>query len=126
MIIRDDYQVKLKINNAGILLFAKEPEKFLRQNFVTCILYKGKEKVDVIDRKDFKQDLLENYEDTFAFLKQHLRLGYEIKGYGPRKEIPEIPYEALREAVINAIIQFPLFIRTFSAFFRNTIFKIDF
>ena len=104
------------INNAGILLFAKEPEKFLRQNFVTCILYKGKEKVDVIDRKDFKQDLLENYEDTFAFLKQHLRLEYEIKGYGPRKEIPEIPYEALREAVINAIIHRDYFDDSFGIF----------
>src|SRR3989344_8151388 len=53
---------ELFLNNAGILLFAKEPARFFRQNFVTCVLYKGKEKVDVIDRKDFKQNLLENYE----------------------------------------------------------------
>jgi len=95
---------KFRLNNAGILLFAKEPERFFRQNFVTCVLYKGRDKVNIIDRKDFKNDLLNNYENTFAFLKQHLRLEYEIKGYGPRKEIPEIPYEALRESLINALI----------------------
>src|SRR3989344_1610604 len=107
---------KVIMNNAGILLFAKEPEKFIRQNFVTCVLYKGTEKVDVIDRKDFKNDLLENYENAFAFLRQHLRLEYEIKGYGPRKEIPEIPYEALREAVINALIHRDYFEDRFGVF----------
>jgi len=114
--IAEKRENKLLLNNAGILLFAKDPARFFRQNFVTCVLYKGKEKVDVIDRKDFKQNLLENYEDTFAFLKQHLRLGYEIKGYGPRKEIPEIPYEALREAVINATIHRDYFDDSFGIF----------
>ena len=95
---------KLKISNAGILLFAKEPSKFIRQNFITCVLYKGKERVNVIDRKDFKDDILSNYEHALNFLKQHLRLEYEIKDAGARREIPEIPYGALREALINAII----------------------
>ena len=107
---------KFKLNNAGILLFAKNPERFFRQNFVTCVLYKGKEKVDIIDRKDFNNDLLTNYENTFAFLKQHLRLEYEIKGYGPRKEIPEIPYEALREAIINSLIHRDYFEDRFGIF----------
>ena len=107
---------KFRLNNAGILLFAKEPNKFFRQNFITCVLYKGKEKVDIIDRKDFNNDLLNNYEDTFAFLKQHLRLEYEIKGFGPRKEIPEIPYEALKEAIINAIVHRDYFEYRFGVF----------
>ncbi len=39
-----------------ILLFPKKPGKFFRQNFITCVLYKGKEKVDMIElyRKKFK------------------------------------------------------------------------
>ena len=104
------------MNNAGVLLFAKNPSKFFRQNFVACVLYKGKEKVNIIDRKDFKEGLIENYEDTFSFLRQHLRLEYEIKGYGPRKEIPEIPYEALREAIINALIHRNYFEDRFGVF----------
>jgi len=38
------------------------------------------------------------------YLKQHLKVRYEFDGSPARKEIPEIPYEALREAVINAVI----------------------
>lgn len=36
------------------------------------------------------------------FLKQYIPLRYEMTGEPRRKEIPEIPYEALREAIINA------------------------
>ena len=107
---------KFILNNAGILLFGKEPKKFFRQNFVTCVLYKGKEKIDIIDRKDFINDLFDNYENTFAFLKQHLRLEYNIEGYGPRKEIPEIPYESLREAIVNAFIHRDYFDDRFGVF----------
>ena len=107
---------KFALNNAGVLLFGKEPKKFFRQNFITCVLYKGKEKINVIDRKDFNRDLLDNYENTLAFLKQHLRLEYEIKGYGPRKEIPEIPYESLKETVINALVHRDYFEDRFGIF----------
>ena len=107
---------KFTLNNAGILLFGKNPNKFFRQNFVTCVLYKGRGKVDIIDRKDFNKDLLSNYENTFAFLKQHLRLKYEFKGFGPRKEIPEIPYESLKEAIINALIHRDYFEDRFGVF----------
>ncbi len=38
------------------------------------------------------------------FLKTHIPVRYEFDGSPRRKEIPEIPYEALREAVINAVV----------------------
>ena len=37
------------------------------------------------------------------FLKQHIAVRYEFDGSPKRIEIPEIPFEALREAVINAV-----------------------
>ena len=37
------------------------------------------------------------------FLKQYIPVKYEMTGAPRRKEIPEIPYDALREVVINAI-----------------------
>ena len=89
---------KLKLNNAGLLFFGKNISKFIRQNFITCILYKGKERVNIIDRKDFNEDLINNYENSLKFLKQHLRLEYIIKGGGPRQEVLELPEEALKEA----------------------------
>lgn len=92
------------INNAGILFFGKNKELYLRQAYITCVLYKGKDKVKILDRKDFRDDPVTDYENAIKFLQQHLRLEYEIKNAGPRLEIPEIPYEALREGVLNAII----------------------
>jgi len=65
---------------------------------------------------EFSKTLIDNYENTFAFLKQHLRLEYEITGYGPRQEIPEIPYEALKEALINALIHRDYFEDRFGVF----------
>lgn len=91
-------------NNAGILLFAHNLADHYGHAVVTCALYKGTEKVTVLDRKDFNADLISNVDDTMVFLKQHLRLRYEFDGSPQRIEIPEIPYEALREAVINAVI----------------------
>ena len=58
----------------------------------------------ILDRKDFNADLLSNYEDSVNFLVKNLRLKYIIRGTGPRKEILELPEEALREALLNAII----------------------
>ncbi|MCD6094277.1 MAG: putative DNA binding domain-containing protein, partial [Candidatus Omnitrophica bacterium] len=95
---------KFFLNNAGVLMFAKNVAKFFRQSFVTCVLYKGNDKVKILDRKDYKGDLLYNYNQALIFLKNYLRLEYVIEGAGPRKEILEIPEEALREALLNALI----------------------
>ncbi len=107
---------KFKLNNAGILFFAKEPEKFFRHNFITCVLYKGKERLNIIDRKDFKNDLLTNYDNGIGFLKQHLKVQYIIKGAGPRKEVLELPEEALRESLLNAIAHRDYFEEGFGIF----------
>jgi len=95
---------KIIFNNAGILLFGKGIDRFIRNNKVSCILFKGKERVDIIDRKEFAGDLFLNYENALVFLKQHLKLEYIIKGGGPREERLEIPEEALKEALVNAVI----------------------
>ena len=95
---------RVLFNNAGIVMFARNLDHHYRHTVVTCALYKGTEKVTVLDRKDFNSDLVTNVDNAMVFLKQHLRLRYEFDGSPRRIEIPEIPYEALREAVINAVI----------------------
>ncbi|NQT59631.1 MAG: putative DNA binding domain-containing protein, partial [Bacteroidetes bacterium] len=90
------------LNNAGVLFFTKEPVNYLFHTIVTCVLFKGTERHTILDKKDFSRDIVENIENTMVFLKQHLKLRYEITSLR-RKEIPEIPEVALREAVINAV-----------------------
>jgi ATP-dependent DNA helicase RecG len=92
---------KQYLNNAGLLFFCQNLPPHLFFATITCALYKGIEKVTILDRKDFSADLISNIEDTILFLKKHLNLRYEIKTMR-RKEILEIPEVALREAVVNA------------------------
>jgi len=91
------------LNNTGILFFTKNPKKFLINAYITCARYKGIEKINVIDRKDFEEDLASQVEQAIEFVKRNTRLEYEIKGLY-RKEIPEYPIEAVREAVLNAVM----------------------
>jgi len=92
-----------KFKNAGVLFFCDNVEKFFRQAIITCVLYKGTNKYKIIDRKDFTEDALSNYENTMAFLLRNLRLEYKIETAGPREEILEIPENALKEAVVNSM-----------------------
>ena len=40
---------KLKFNNAGVLFFAKQPERFFLTSSVVCVNYRTDEKVDILD-----------------------------------------------------------------------------
>ncbi|MCJ7790356.1 MAG: AAA family ATPase, partial [Candidatus Atribacteria bacterium] len=94
---------KVIFNNTGILFFSKNLQDIYFHTAITCALYKGTEKIDVLDRRDFNEDLISSIDRAMNFLKQYIPLRYEMTGEPRRKEIPEIPYEALREAIINAV-----------------------
>ncbi|MCU0645744.1 MAG: helix-turn-helix domain-containing protein [bacterium] len=94
---------KVIFNNTGILFFARNLQDIYYHSTVTCALYKGTEKVDVLDRRDFNEDIVLNIDMAMNFLKQYIPVKYEMTGEPRRREIPEIPYEALREAIINAV-----------------------
>ena len=94
---------KGNLNNAGILFFTERPKKYLINAFVTCARYKGTDKVDVIDRKDFEDDLISQVENSMEFVKRNTKLSYKIEEL-EREEIPEYPTEAVREALLNSIM----------------------
>ena len=94
---------KLILNNTGVLFFAKSLQEIYYHTTVTCALYKGIEKVNVLDRRDFNEDIVSNIDGAMNFLKQYIPVRYEMTGAPRREEIPEIPYGALREAIINAV-----------------------
>ena len=92
-----------KLKNTGVLLFCKQISKFIRGGTVTCALFMGKTKTKVIDAREFDYDLYTNYEEAFNYIKSKLNIEYIIRGGGPRKEILELPEEALKEALLNAM-----------------------
>jgi ATP-dependent DNA helicase RecG len=93
----------LVFNNTGALFFAKHLEHIFRHTSVTCALYKGVEKVEVLDRRDFNEDIVSSIDSAMTVLKQWIPVRYEMTGTLQRREIPQIPYGALREAIINAV-----------------------
>jgi ATP-dependent DNA helicase RecG len=89
------------LTNAAILLFGKDPQKF----FISAKTRVGRFKtsIDIIDTVITGGNLFEQLDATIDAIKKHLNVRFEIKGI-QRKDIWEYPIEALREAVINALI----------------------
>jgi ATP-dependent DNA helicase RecG len=95
---------KFYFNNAGVLLFAKEPQKFIPWSVFTVALFKDKNGVDVIDRKEISGNLFEIVEQVMDFVKLYSKVAYRFTGKPQRENIYEYPFEAVREAVINSVI----------------------
>ncbi|MCL2655353.1 MAG: helix-turn-helix domain-containing protein [Coriobacteriia bacterium] len=93
---------KLCFTNAGALFFRINDEDVkYRHAGIYCLLYKGTEKVTILDAKELNGDIVSNVDDAMIFLKRHLNLSYKIETLR-RENILELPEDALREAVINA------------------------
>ncbi len=90
------------INNAGLLFFAKQPERRIRQNYITCVRYQGNTMISAIDRKDLYGGLISLVDEAEAFVKKHTRLAFKMDGFR-RIDIEEYPYSAVREAIVNAV-----------------------
>lgn len=90
--------------NAGILFFGYEPQLHVPQSEVVCVLYGDDLGVGgYIDRKILTGTLQDLIDETEIFLKKHIAVGAKIEGW-KRIDFPEYPIEALREAVVNAVI----------------------
>lgn len=92
-----------KLKNAGVLLFCKKVTRFFMNATITCILAQGKNKVKILDRVEFDGDIYSNYENAIEYIKSKLNTEYIIRTAGPREEKLELPEEAIREALLNAI-----------------------
>jgi len=67
------------------------------------IAFKGRTRVHIYDRQDVRDDLFTQFREAISFVKRHINIRSEIKGVD-RKDIYEIPEEALREALVNALM----------------------
>ena len=90
-----------KPTHAAVVLFAKDtsdyPELELRMGY-----FRGRDKMVFIDNKMETGNFFDLHEAGVSFLYRNLRLGGEVKGLRREDEL-EIPIEALREALTNAL-----------------------
>lgn len=89
--------------NAGILLFGKEPQRFVRGAEITAVRFAGNTMSDKFNRHDIIGTLPEQIRKAETFLYDHLRKGVELKSTMARQESYEYPMEAARELVVNAV-----------------------
>lgn len=89
--------------NAGILLFGKHTQRTLSEAMIICTHFRGNSGRDVVATIDCEGTLFEQFESAFTFLLNRLSRSFVIRG-ATREETLEIPEEAIREAVLNAIV----------------------
>lgn len=93
---------------AGLLTLGRYPQEFFRQAMVTFAVYPGASKATVIDHtRMLDSRVLEGpipvmVEDTVTAVSQNMRHRRVARGAGASDE-PEVPLEAIREAVANAL-----------------------
>lgn len=97
------YDENQDVKSGGVLFFAKHPENIYFHAVIRCLLFKGTDKVYILDDKTFGGPLLQQYNRAIEWLKSKLQVAYEMEGTGPRKETWEIPLSVFKESIINAL-----------------------
>ncbi len=87
---------------AGLLLFGKEPQRFLRSAELICVRYAGESMSDEFERRELGGSLMEQARQAEAFVQGNMRRGMRIAGLA-REETTEYPLAVVREAIVNAI-----------------------
>ena len=87
---------------AGLLLFGREPQRFLRSAELICVRYAGIVMGDEFVRQDLGGTLADQIRQAEAFVTSNMRRGMRIRGLA-REETTEYPLPVVREAIVNAI-----------------------
>jgi len=96
-----------RLKNAGVLLFAKHPQRLFPLAQVRIGIFRGDY---ILDSHDFQGTLWQQLDGAVDRFRQILKVRFDIQVEKPslegfqRREVWEYPLEALREAVANALI----------------------
>lgn len=94
---------EFKLKNAGILLFANNPQAFFKESYITCVTYDGSDRFNISDKKDIFGSLIDQIEGSCEFFRNKIEKRFQIQGTR-RKELESYPFIAFREALINAVV----------------------
>jgi predicted HTH transcriptional regulator len=93
---------ELKPTNTALLFFGKQPQEYIPQSEIRIARFRGTTRIEFIDSKEITGPIYKMLEEVEIFFKRNTRLANKIVEF-KRVDIPEYPFEAIREAVINAI-----------------------
>lgn len=98
-----EHDGKLVPTHAGILLFGKDPQRFVRGAEITAVRFAGDSMSDTFHRQDIGGTLPDQIKRAEVFLADYLRKGVQLGATMARAEAYEYPMEAARELVVNAV-----------------------
>lgn len=87
---------------AGMLLFGRAPQQFIRSAEIICVRYAGQVMSDEFVRQDIGGTLAEQIRQAEAFVFSNMRREMRINGLA-REDSAEYPLAVVREAIVNAI-----------------------
>ncbi|RIK44524.1 MAG: transcriptional regulator [Chloroflexi bacterium] len=87
---------------AGILLFGRQPQRFVRSAEIICVRYMGAAMGDEFVRQEITGALADQIRQAEAFVGSNMRRGMKINGLA-RDETTEYPLAVVREAIVNAV-----------------------
>lgn len=93
---------EILFTNSAVLFFAKDPQKFFPEAYITAVRYRGIDRSSIIDRKDLRGNLIAQVDETMNFVKRNTAEEIIVGPFPQHQTIGEYPLDAIREAVINA------------------------
>ena len=86
----------------GLLFFGEGPQRFIPHSEVRIARFKGATMGHFIDSADLRGTLPEMIDEAERFIRRNTRVAAKVVGF-KRREVTEYPYEAVREAICNAV-----------------------
>ncbi len=95
---------KMKPTNGGLLFFSEAPQEYIPNAKVRIVWFESEEMERYTDSREFAGPVWKIVDELEDYFSKNLKvLGGAMAGW-KRKEFMEYPMEALREAIINALI----------------------
>jgi ATP-dependent DNA helicase RecG len=92
----------LRPTHAGLLLFGQEPQRWVPSAEILLARYSGTAMGDRFIKEEVRGTLVDQIRRAEAFVASNLRRSARLSGL-ERVEETEVPMEAVREAIVNAV-----------------------
>lgn len=96
------FKGQIKPTNTAILFFSKYASDYIPQNEIRIARFDGVTRGNTLDSQEISGPIYQIIDQVESFFRRNTRTANKIVDFN-RIDIPEYPYEAIREALINAI-----------------------
>lgn len=114
-----------QVKNVAIMIFGKEPQKFVPQLKVSMAIFPGNQITNNFVKKEYIGDIHEIFSDVYMELQRNIKIYSFVEG-AQRFDVPEYPLEIIRECLINAVVHRDFFDKNTETFIKIFTDRIEF